>query len=128
MNLAQTINTNPTSAPSSTFQFNTGLVQFVNQDVLPLTGLNQEEFWQDFTQLLSDLAPKNHELLAKRTALQQQIDQWHQAHPQFNHSEYQAFLQQIGYLVPQGDDFQISTENVDQEISIMAGSSISGAD
>ncbi|OEF30011.1 malate synthase G [Vibrio rumoiensis] len=119
MNLAQTINSNTT--PSIAHQINAGLVQFVNQDVLPLTGLNQEQFWHNFSQLLNDLAPKNHELLEKRDSLQQQIDGWHQANPQFNANEYQAFLQQIGYLAPQGDDFQISTQNVDEEISTMAG-------
>lgn len=119
MNLAQTINNKTT--PSTTHKINAGLVQFVNQDVLPLTGLNQETFWQQFSQLLTDLTPKNQALLEKRETLQQNIDGWHQAHPQYNASEYQAFLQDIGYLVEQGNDFQISTNHVDEEIAIMAG-------
>lgn len=119
MNLAQTINNKTT--PSTTHKINAGLVQFVNQDVLPLTGLNQETFWQQFSQLLTDLTPKNQALLEKRETLQQNIDGWHQAHPQYNASEYQAFLQDIGYLAEQGNDFQISTNHVDEEIAIMAG-------
>ncbi|WP_190331243.1 malate synthase G [Vibrio sp. S17_S38] len=120
MNLAQTINTKNT--PSMAHKINADLVQFVNQEVLPLTGLNQAQFWQDFSQLLTDLAPKNNALLAQRETLQQQIDQWHQANPsQLNTDQYQAFLRDIGYLVEQGDDFQITTSNVDEEMSIMAG-------
>lgn len=119
MNLAQTINNKTT--PSTTHKINAGLVQFVNQDVLPLTGLNQETFWQQFSQLLTDLTPKNQALLEKRETLQQNINGWHQAHPQYNASEYQAFLQDIGYLAEQGNDFQISTNHVDEEIAIMAG-------
>ena len=120
MNLAQTINTKNT--PSVVHKLNADLVQFVNQEVLPLTGLNQAQFWQDFSQLLTDLTPKNNALLAQRETLQQQIDQWHQANPrQLNTDQYHAFLRDIGYLVEQGNDFKITTSNVDEEMSIMAG-------
>ncbi|MGO2509156.1 MAG: malate synthase G [Vibrio hibernica] len=120
MNLAQTINTKNT--PSMVHKLNADLVQFVNQEVLPLTGLNQAQFWQDFSQLLTDLTPKNNALLAQRETLQQQIDQWHQANPrQLNTDQYHAFLRDIGYLVEQGNDFKITTSNVDEEMSIMAG-------
>lgn len=124
MNLAHTIDGPMTSTQTTLatqHQFNAELVQFVNQQVLPLTGLDQKQFWANFSQLLNDLAPKNQELLETRTRLQTQIDDWHKSHPQFNQGEYQAFLQQIGYLVEQGDDFQISTQNVDQEIATLAG-------
>ena len=120
MNVAQTINTKNT--PSMVHKLNADLVQFVNQEVLPLTGLNQAQFWQDFSQLLTDLTPKNNALLAQRETLQQQIDQWHQANPrQLNTDQYHAFLRDIGYLVEQGNDFKITTSNVDEEMSIMAG-------
>ncbi|HBV77970.1 malate synthase G [Vibrio casei] len=119
MNLAQTINSKIT--PSIAHKINAGLVQFVNQDVLPLTRLNQEIFWQEFSQLLTDLTPKNQALLEKREIFQQKIDDWHQANPQCSANQYQTFLQEIGYLVEQGDDFQINTQHVDQEIAMMAG-------
>ena len=124
MNLAHTIDAPMTSTQTTLatqHQFNAELVQFVNQQVLPLTGLDQNQFWANFSQLLNDLAPKNQELLETRSRLQTQIDDWHKSHPQFNQGEYQAFLQKIGYLVEQGDDFQISTQNVDQEIATLAG-------
>ncbi|MFV0574595.1 MAG: malate synthase G [Vibrio sp.] len=116
----QTTNTAQTVAVAG-FQFNAALVQFVNQDVLPLTGLNPTQFWKQFAQLLNELSPKNQALLKKRDTLQQQIDAYHKSQSQFDEAQYQAFLQEIGYLVPQGDDFQISTSNVDEEIASIAG-------
>ncbi|WP_086981962.1 malate synthase G [Vibrio aphrogenes] len=107
--------------PATRHTINAALVQFVNQEVLPLTGLNPTQFWADLDALLTDLTPKNHALLAKRAQLQQQIDDWHKAHPHSAHEQYQDFLRNIGYLVPQGDDFQITTSNVDEEIARLAG-------
>ncbi|MGL4405323.1 MAG: malate synthase G, partial [Notoacmeibacter sp.] len=98
------------------------LVHFINRQALPGTGIEPDHFWQGFSKLVHDLAPKNRALLAKRDELQAKIDAWHKAHfGKFTQSEYQAFLTGIGYLLPEGEDFKIETANVDDEIAITAG-------
>ena len=97
--------------------------RFLDNDVLPLHGLDSEAFWHELTQLISDLAPVNRQLLATRDRLQQQIDQWHEAQQgqPMDMAEYESFLKEIGYLVKAGDDFTVTTENVDEEIAQLAG-------
>ena len=99
------------------------LYDFVNNEAIPGTGLTAEQFWEGATQVLKDLAPKNRALLEKRDALQAQIDEWHLARKGQAHDAdaYKAFLQDIGYLLPEAADFQASTQNVDDEIARMAG-------
>ncbi|WP_461480822.1 malate synthase G [Porticoccus sp.] len=99
------------------------IYDLVNQDIIPGTGVDVAAFWQSFAAIVSDFAPKNRQLLEKRDALQAQIDNWHRqrAGQLHNHSEYKAFLQAIGYLVPEGGDFAITTANVDPEIAQQAG-------
>ena len=99
------------------------LYDFVNTQAIPGTGLTAEQFWKGATQVLKDLAPKNRALLEKRDALQAQIDEWHLARKGKAHDAvaYKAFLQEIGYLLPEAADFQASTQNVDDEIARMAG-------
>lgn len=99
------------------------LYDFVNNEALPGTGLDVAGFWMGADQLINGLAPKNKALLAKRDDLQAQIDAWHQSHAGQAHdaSAYKAFLEQIGYLLPEVADFQITTQNVDEEIARMAG-------
>ena len=99
------------------------LYDFVNTQAIPGTGLTAEQFWKGATQVLKDLAPKNRALLEKRDALQAQIDEWHLARKGQAHDAvaYKAFLQEIGYLLPEAADFQASTQNVDDEIARMAG-------
>ncbi|WP_416307244.1 malate synthase G [Neptunicella sp. SCSIO 80796] len=96
---------------------------FINEDVLPLHNLPQAKFWDDFIQLIDDLAPVNRQLLLTREGLQQQIDDWHLKHQgqAFDADKYQAFLHEIGYIVEQGPDFSIETQNVDDEITTIAG-------
>ncbi|NQZ10548.1 MAG: malate synthase G [Algicola sp.] len=96
---------------------------FINETVLPLTDLNQAVFWQDLNQLLGDFAPANRKLLATRTSIQGQIDEWQAAHigQEQDLQQYQSFLQDIGYLQNQRSDFSITTDNVDLEIATMAG-------
>jgi len=99
------------------------LVDFVQDRALPGTGLDADAFWADFAALLGKFAPENAALLAKREDLQAKIDAWHveragQAH---DPAAYQAFLRDIGYLVPEPAAFQVSTQNVDPEIATMAG-------
>lgn len=99
------------------------LYDFVNEKAIPGTGVDAEKFWAEFDALVNDLAPKNKALLAKRDDLQAKIDAYHterkgQPH---NAAEYKAFLQEIGYLLPEGDDFEATTANVEPEIGQMAG-------
>ncbi len=104
-------------------QIHPDFFRFVNEELLPLTKLNREAFWQGFASIISDLSPLNRRLLAQRDALQKQIDDWHDQHrhQQFDHTAYKAFLQEIGYLLEEGEDFNIVTNNVDREIAHIAG-------
>jgi malate synthase len=98
------------------------LYQFINQEAIPGSGLNSEQFWADLDTLIHDLAPKNKALLAKRDEMQSAINEWHKAHKgNFNFANYKAFLQGIGYLEPEVEDFQISTQGVDDAITSQAG-------
>ncbi|MDG1818805.1 MAG: malate synthase G [Porticoccaceae bacterium] len=98
------------------------IYDLVNDRIIPGTGINRDQFWQDFAALIEDLAPLNQELLEVREQLQSKIDSWHRANPApFDFSSYKAFLQQIGYLVPEVEDFSISSENVDPEVCLQAG-------
>jgi malate synthase len=104
-------------------QVATVLNTLLEDDILPGTGITADQFWTGFEGILDDLAPRNRELLAVRETLQALIDNWHTEHPGagYDKAEYKAFLQEIGYLLPEGDDFTISTENVDPEVAILAG-------
>ncbi|SEQ15775.1 malate synthase [Azotobacter beijerinckii] len=99
------------------------LYDFINGEAIPGTGVDVAAFWAGAAGIIHDLAPKNRTLLAKRDALQAQIDAWHQARAGQGHDAvaYKAFLQEIGYLLPEPEDFAASTENVDDEIARMAG-------
>ncbi len=101
----------------------TVLKDLIDDEILPGTGVDAQEFWASFENIINDLAPKNRALLAKREDLQRQIDAWHKEHKsaEINPVTYKEFLKDIGYLVPEGDDFKISTANVDEEIATMAG-------
>jgi malate synthase len=98
-------------------------VTFIEEQALPGTGLEPDAFWKGFAKLVSELTPKNRALLAKRDTLQASIDAWHVAHKgkPADPTEYKSFIESIGYLVPEGADFQIETENVDPEIAQVAG-------
>lgn len=97
------------------------LYQFVNEQALPGTGVQSEQFWSDFESLLADLMPKNQQLLAKRDDLQNKINTWHRENKEFNFEIYCSFLQEIGYLEPVAEDFTITTQNVDDEVAVKAG-------
>jgi malate synthase len=103
-------------------QVSTVLLQFINSEALPGSGLNSERFWSDFETLINDLAPKNKALLAKRDELQQLINEWHKENIEhFDFEKYKNFLRKIGYLEAQVEDFQITTQKVDDEIALQAG-------
>ncbi|KMY53422.1 malate synthase [Bacillus sp. FJAT-27231] len=96
------------------------LLHFINNEVLPGTGGETEEFWEGFSKIVAELTPKNQALLKKRNELQRKIDQWHKDHS-FQSDQYKAFLKEVGYIEPEGEDFQVTTENVDEEIALQAG-------
>ena len=99
------------------------LADFLDSEVLAPLGKDPGEFWQGFADLMAQYAPRNRALLAKRENLQARIDEWHKARADQPHdaSAYRAFLEDIGYLVPEPGDFTIGTQGVDAEIATMAG-------
>jgi malate synthase len=104
-------------------QVATVLKKFIDQQVLPGTGLDAAAFWQGFDELVADLAPKNAALLAERDRLQADLDAWHKKHPGpiKNMRKYRAFLEKIGYLVPDPGAVKATTKNVDAELALQAG-------
>ncbi len=99
------------------------LHDFIVNEALPATGVEADAFFKGFSELVHDLAPKNRTLLAKRDALQEQVDAWYRQKRATGYSmeEYRNFLTSIGYLLPEGPAFAVSTTNVDPEIAIVAG-------
>ena len=99
------------------------LEALVREEIMPGLGLDAEDFWNSFSQILNDLTPRNRELLEKRDRIQQQIDDWHLNRKGQPHDPqaYQEFLRSIDYLVPEGPDFKITTTGVDPEISQIPG-------
>ena len=99
------------------------LLDFVNNELLEGTGVNPEIFWADFDKAVHELAPKNKELIEIRESLQKKIDEWHIVNKgnEIKIQEYKKFLKEIGYLKNEGPDFKIETENVDEEITKIAG-------
>jgi len=99
------------------------LAAFVETRALPGTGVDADAFWAGFAAIVNDLGPKNRALLERREELQQAIDSWHidRRGQVFDADAYQAFLREIGYLVPEGADFAIDTANVDPEIAMIPG-------
>jgi malate synthase len=101
------------------------LYDFIEKEAAPGTGISPDQFWDALCKILDHMAPRNRALLHKRDELQAKIDAWHKEHDvQYyleNRAAYKKFLQDIGYLVPVGDDFRIGTRGSDYEISIVAG-------
>ena len=99
------------------------LYAFINDEVLPGTDLAQDQFWSAMDSIIHTFGARNRELLSIREQLQQQIDAWHQERHGQAHDQaaYESFLSQINYLKPEGADFQVTTDNVDIEISSVAG-------
>ena len=99
------------------------LADFIETKALMGSGVGADDFWAGLSDLAVTQGAKNRALLAKRDALQTQIDDWHIAHRDAPHdpAAYKAFLQEIGYLLPEGEDFQIDTANVDPEIASIPG-------
>lgn len=104
-------------------QVSTDLYRFIEDQVLPGTGIDSAAFWQGFDAIVHDLAPKNAALLAERDRLQLELDKWHAAHPGpiADMGAYRSFLESIGYLLPQPADVKATTANVDAELAVQAG-------
>jgi len=99
------------------------LSNFLSTEVLPGLEISENHFWLSLEKIINEFCPRNKELLEVRESMQQQIDAWHLANPgqEKNLDVYKDFLKSIGYLVEEGEGFKITTENVDPEISSIAG-------
>jgi malate synthase len=99
------------------------LYDFINTEALPGTDIDPDSFWAGVDKVVTDLAPQNQDLLARRDQLQAQIDKWHRHHviEPIDPETYRQFLTEIGYLIPEPDDFTITTAGVDPEITTTAG-------
>jgi malate synthase len=99
------------------------LLNFINEEVIPGTDINIDEFWKKFDTAVHELAPINRVLIEKREAIQKQIDEWHLVNKgkDLNKEEYIKFLKSINYIVEEKDNFQVTTQNVDDEIAKIAG-------
>ena len=112
--------------PAHNLQVATSLYDFIEKQVLPAVGVKSDKFWKGFSDIVTDLAPKNIALLAERDRIQTAMDQWHSAHPGpvaegKAMKEYRKFLSQIGYLVPEPKNAKATTANVDAELAKLAG-------
>ena len=99
------------------------LFDFINNEVLPGTDINQDDFWKKFSKVVHEISPENKKLIEKRDYIQKQIDEWHLANPKdkFDKNKYTEFLKSISYLIDEGSEFKITTSNVDDEIAKIAG-------
>ena len=113
----------PDYITASQLQIAAPLHDFLSREVLPGSDIDAATFWQAMSSLVGDFSPVNAQLLRQRDELQQKIDSWHLAHNDQPHNAdaYRQFLVEIGYLLPEGEDFQITTDNTDPEIHRIAG-------
>ena len=99
------------------------LFEFVNNEAIPGTGIVSDQFWDNFSKIVHELAPINKNLIEKREVIQKKIDNWHKSNKdkELNKKDYIKFLKSIGYLIEENNDFNIETTGVDKEISSIAG-------
>jgi malate synthase len=102
------------------------LYRLVRDEIAPGTGVNADRFWKSFAAVVRDLGPKNRALLEKRDRVQGEIDRYHSTRKgrPFDREKYKTFLREIGYLVPEGKNFKVTTANVDPEITEIAGAQL----
>lgn len=93
--------------------------RFVDEEVLPGTGLDAAAFWRNFDEIVHDLAPENRQLLAERDRIQAALDEWHRSNPGpvKDKAAYKSFLRELGYLVPQLERVTVETTGIDTEIT-----------
>ncbi|AQZ50328.1 malate synthase G [Martelella mediterranea] len=102
--------------------YDKALYDFLTEKVLPGTNVDADAFFEGFAAIVGDLAPKNRALLKTRDAMQEKLDAWYRENgAPSDMAAYEAFLREIGYILPEGDDFAVETENVDPEITTIAG-------
>ena len=96
---------------------------FINNEVIPGTSINLNNFWSNFDNAIQELTPINNQLLKEREEIQKKIDEWHKARKSsvLDDAEYINFLKSISYIVEEKENFQINTSNVDEEIAAIAG-------
>ena len=98
------------------------LYDFINNEAITGTGLDADSFWQGVSEIFTDLAPRNRELLDVREEFQTKLDNWHREYPgAVDQDKYLDYLREIGYLLPQDDNAKVTTENVDAELATIAG-------
>jgi len=104
-------------------KISTKLLDFINNEVLPGTNVDPDKFWNNFEKNIHELAPLNKNLIQRREEIQKEIDEWHKRNKdkEFNKKEYTDFLKSISYIVEEKEDFKIETNDVDDEISSIAG-------
>ena len=104
-------------------KISSALYEFINNEAIPGTKVDSEDFWKNFSNVAHELAPINKSLIEKREVIQKKIDEWHKSNQgkEFDKEKYIKFLKSIGYLVEEKEDFEIETRNVDQEIASIAG-------
>jgi len=104
-------------------KINSEIFEFINNEVIPGTGIKSEDFWNKFEKVVHELSPINKSLIEKREIIQKKIDKWHKNEKgkDLNKKEYTEFLKSISYIVEEKEDFKIETTDVDQEISSIAG-------
>ncbi|MEM7465914.1 MAG: malate synthase G [Pseudomonadota bacterium] len=120
---SNSFSTNHIEIPDSFLSVSKPLHDLVVNEILPDLGMEPTAFWSLLDEVIREMAPKNNMLLLRRYQLQAEIDTWHQARcdSPHDHQQYKKFLEKIGYLLPEGPDFKVGTENVDEEIAIIAG-------
>ncbi|MCP3687305.1 MAG: malate synthase G [Gammaproteobacteria bacterium] len=102
-----------------------GLYQLVDEEIAPGTGIESEQFWRSLAEINAAMGGRNRELMLERDQLQEKLDDWHKAHSgEIDMQEYKAFLRETGYLVDEGEWFKVSTENVDDEVALIAGAQL----
>ena len=111
----------PTYVRRSTLRVDERLATFVDEEALPGTGVDRDAFWDGLGALIDELSPRNERLLAERQRMQAAIDDWHLKNPVFSAAAYRSFLEDLGYVLPEGGPFSIDTANVDREIAELAG-------
>ena len=106
----------------SGLSIDSGLYNLIDEEIAPGTGIDSQQFWQSLADICIELGAGNRALLEERDALQRKLDEWHKTHSgQIDLGRYKSFLREIGYLVEEGESFKVSTENVDDEVAVIAG-------
>ena len=104
-------------------KISSSLYKFINNEAIPETNIDPDDFWSKFSNVVHELSPINKDLIKKREAIQGKIDDWHLSNKgkEFDKSAYIKFLKSINYLIDEGEDFSIETSDIDEEISSIAG-------